>query len=236
MSIEENLLSIKTNIAEYAKKYHRDLSSIHLLAVSKSQPVSIMKQAYDAGQRHFGENYVQEALEKIDFFKRHPDNEVRQDPGIILQWHFIGPIQSNKTRDIAENFDWVHSVDRIKIAERLSSQRPANLPTLKIFLQVNLDNEPSKSGFLETEILAAAKHITTLPHLDLQGLMIIPAPRNTFNEQSAVFAKLAKLQEDLIAKGLNLTQTSMGMSHDFEAAIAAGSNWLRLGTAIFGKR
>jgi pyridoxal phosphate enzyme (YggS family) len=223
--IEEKLILVKSQIAEYAKKYGRNPRDIHLLAVSKTQAVSSIKEAFLAGQLDFGENYLQEALSKMLELKDSPIN-----------WHFIGPIQSNKTRDIAAHFSWVHSVDRIKIAERLSLQRPEGLPALNIFLQVNIDQEPSKSGFKHSELFEAAQYIAKLPRLKLRGLMIVPAARDNFQEQQAVFRKLYRIQKDLIEKGLSLDQTSMGMSNDMEAAIAEGSNWLRIGTAIFGLR
>jgi len=225
MNIFENIKLINTLIADYATKYQRDPKAIHLLAVSKTQPSCAIKEAFHAGQTNFAENYLQEALIKI-----HELQSLR------LNWHFIGPIQSNKTRAIAENFNWVHSVDRIKIAERLSEQRPKELPALNIFLQVNLDNEASKSGFTANEIVYAARHIALLPNLNLCGLMCIPAPRQFLVEQRAIFAKLVSLQTELNAHKLMLNQLSMGMSADIEAAIAEGSNWLRIGQAIFGKR
>jgi pyridoxal phosphate enzyme (YggS family) len=224
-NIRAHLEQVRTQINLYAKHYHRDPNDIHLLAVSKTQPSSIIQEAFLAGQRDFGENYLQEALNKIEALKTYP-----------IIWHFIGPIQSNKTRAIAENFSSVHSVDKIKIAERLSSQRPNELPPLDIFLQVNLDQEASKSGFEQSELLEAALYVATLPRLKLRGLMLIPAPRKQLSEQKAVFRKLYQLQKDFIEKGLNLDHTSMGMSDDMEAAIAEGSNWLRIGTAIFGSR
>ncbi|MDF2940071.1 MAG: alanine racemase protein [Gammaproteobacteria bacterium] len=223
--IADNLASLKSRIASAISQYQRNPDTVNLLAVSKTQPISAIKEAFSAGQTDFGENYLQEALSKMSELKNWP-----------IEWHFIGPIQSNKTRDIAEHFSWVHSVDRIKIAERLSSQRPRHLPPLNIFLQLNLDQEPSKSGFAQSELLEAARYISTLPHIKLRGLMLIPAPRDSLKEQQEIFRKLYHIQKELIEKGLSLDQTSMGMSNDIEAAIAEGSNWLRVGTGIFGSR
>ncbi|MDF2690416.1 MAG: alanine racemase domain protein [Gammaproteobacteria bacterium] len=224
-TIRENLKSVRQQIADYAQRYQRNLSELHLLAVSKAQPASALKEAFAYGQTDFGENYLQEALSKMNELKALPIN-----------WHFIGAIQSNKTQEIAENFSWVHSVDRFKIAERLSAQRPAELSPLKIFLQVNLDQESSKSGFDPSDLAEAAKIIAALPRLKLQGLMLLPAPRTTLVQQRNIFSQLNQIQQELIAKGLSLSQTSMGMSSDMEAAIAEGSNWLRIGSAIFGSR
>ncbi|MDO8955156.1 MAG: YggS family pyridoxal phosphate-dependent enzyme [Gammaproteobacteria bacterium] len=237
--IAKNIAKLRLQIAEYAKQYHRDLSSIHLLAVSKTQPASRIIEAYRAGQTHFGENYLQEALSKMAELKKWTPDQVADDNIVddsILNWHFIGPIQSNKTAAIAENFNWVHSVDRLKIAERLSAQRPPELPPLNIFLQLNLDNELSKSGFAYYELAQAITYIKDLPNINLRGFMLIPAPRDTLIAQRAIFATLKNLQNDFSANHLTFDQTSMGMSADMEAAIAEGSNWLRIGTAIFGKR
>jgi pyridoxal phosphate enzyme (YggS family) len=219
------LSQVKSQIAHYAQEYQRNLADIRLLAVSKTQAASVIRQAFQLGQPSFGENYLQEALSKMEHLH-----------DLTIDWHFIGPIQSNKTRDIAEHFDWVHSVDRIKIAERLSAQRPNGLPALNIFLQINLDHEPSKAGFTQDNILSAARTIAELPRLKLRGLMSIPAPRSNVIEQRSIFRKLITIQNELIEQGILMDQTSMGMSNDMQAAIAEGSNWLRIGSAIFGLR
>jgi pyridoxal phosphate enzyme (YggS family) len=190
--------------------------------VSKTKPAAAIRQAFAAGVRDFGENYLQEALEK--------QLELGDLP---LIWHFIGPIQSNKTKAIAEHFAWVHSVDRLKIAQRLSDQRPAHLPALNICLQVNVSGEASKSGCNPDELPALAQAVTQLPNLRLRGLMTIPEPTDDVARQHAAFARLRELQDGL---GLDLDTLSMGMSHDLEAAIAEGATWVRIGTALFGAR
>jgi pyridoxal phosphate enzyme (YggS family) len=193
-----------------------------LLAVSKTKPAQALREAYAAGLRDFGENYLQEALGK--------QLELADLP---LIWHFIGPIQSNKTRAIAEHFDWVHSVDRLKIAQRLSEQRPAELPPLNICIQVNVSGEASKSGCTPADLPALAEAISTLPRLKLRGLMAIPEPTEDRAEQDAAFAAVQRLQASL---NLPLDTLSMGMSHDLESAIAQGATWVRIGTALFGAR
>ena len=184
-----------------------------------------MRVAYEAGQSAFGESYVQEALDKIAALRDLP-----------LEWHFIGPIQSNKTRAIAENFSWVHSVDRLKIAERLSAQRPQNLPPLNVCIQVNVSGEDSKSGVSPSEVLELAQAVAQLPRLKLRGLMAIPAPTEGTEAQRIPFAQLRELMRQLNAQGLELDALSMGMSHDFEAAMLEGATIMRIGTAIFGER
>lgn len=221
-TIAENISTLAERIHNAAQAAQRDPASIGLLAVSKTKPASDLREAYAAGLRDFGENYLQEALGK--------QTELSDLP---LIWHFIGPIQSNKTRAIAEHFDWVHSVDRLKIAQRLSEQRPAELPPLNICIQVNISGEASKSGCAPEELPALAQAISDLPHLRLRGLMAIPEPTEDSDEQNAAFAAVRSLQDQL---NLPLDTLSMGMSHDLEAAIAQGATWVRIGTALFGAR
>lgn len=221
-TIADNLSALAARIDSAAKAAGRDPASIQLLAVSKTKPANAVREAHAAGVRDVGENYLQEALAKQE--------ELRDLP---LTWHFIGPIQSNKTRAIAEHFDWVHSVDRLKIAQRLSEQRPAGLVPLNVCLQVNVSGEDSKSGCLPADVPALANAIASLPGLRLRGLMAIPEPTEDRVAQEAAFATLRRLQEGL---GLDLDTLSMGMSHDLEAAIAQGATWVRIGTALFGAR
>jgi pyridoxal phosphate enzyme (YggS family) len=210
--IVQNLKEVQERIHALDKNQH-----VTLIAVSKTKPASDLQQAIDAGQRHFGENYLQEALEKIETLKN-------QD----LIWHFIGPIQSNKAKQISQNFDWVHSVDRLKIAKRLNDQRPKNLEKLNVLLQVNIDNEATKSGVLEGEIEDFILHFENFQNITLRGFMCIPNPNNA--EQS--FKKMA----EILQKHPNLDTLSMGMSTDLELAIENGANFVRIGTDIFGKR
>lgn len=203
----------------------RTANEIGLLAVSKTFPASAIRAAYQAGQTCFAESYAQEAQEKI---------AVLQD--LAIEWHFIGPVQSNKTRVIAENFAWVHSVDRLKIAERLSAQRPAHLPPLQLCLQVNISDEDSKSGVAPAEAFELARKIAPLPNLTLRGLMAVPAPCDDVAGQRDAFARLRKLQDEINRQGFHLDTLSMGMSHDFASAIAEGANMVRIGSAIFGDR
>ena len=199
---------------------------VSLLAVSKRHPLKKIEALYELGQRDFGESYVQEALEKI-----------RQTDKKEIVWHFIGPIQSNKTRDIAEHFDWVHSVDRLKIAQRLSAQRPENLPPLSICLQINISQEPQKSGFSIESIFDVFGDIIKLPNLKVRGLMAIPKPSTDFEQQRQPFHQLNQLMQSLNQKfDFNMDTLSMGMSNDLEAAIAEGSTMIRVGTALFGAR
>ena len=221
-TIAENIAKVGVRIREAAQASQRDCATVGLLAVSKTKPAEAIRQAFAAGTRDFGENYLQEALEKQVELSNLP-----------LTWHFIGPIQSNKTKPIAEHFAWVHSVDRLKIAQRLSDQRPAHLPALNICLQVNVSGEASKSGCNPDELPALAQAVTQLPNLCLRGLMTIPEPTDDPVEQRAAFARLRELQQDL---NLDLDTLSMGMSHDLEAAIAEGATWVRIGTALFGAR
>ena len=221
-TIADNLSALAARIHNAAQAAGRDPASVRLLAVSKTKPASAIREIYAAGVRDVGENYLQEALAK--------QQELRDLP---LIWHFIGPIQSNKTKAIAEHFDWVHSVDRLKIAQRLSEQRPAGLPPLNICLQVNVSGEDSKSGCAPADLPALAKDVAALPNLRLRGLMAIPEPTEDRAAQEAAFASLNQLQASL---GLGLDTLSMGMSHDLEAAIAQGATWVRIGTALFGAR
>ena len=221
-TIAENIAKVGARIREAAQASQRNFADIGLLAVSKTKPAEAIREAHAAGLRDFGENYLQEALEKQT-----------QLADLPLIWHFIGPIQSNKTRPIAEHFDWVHSVDRLKIAQRLSDQRPAHLPALNICLQVNVSGEDSKSGCSPEELTALARAVVALPNLRLRGLMAIPEPTDDVAAQHAAFARLRQLRDEL---ALNLDTLSMGMSHDLEAAIAEGATWVRIGTALFGAR
>ncbi|MEX5583897.1 YggS family pyridoxal phosphate-dependent enzyme [Pseudomonas lurida] len=221
-TIADNIGQVSQRIRAAADAVQRDASSIHLLAVSKTKPAQAVREAYAAGMRDFGENYLQEALGK--------QAELTDLP---LSWHFIGPIQSNKTRAIAENFAWVHSVDRLKIAQRLSEQRPADLSPLNICIQVNVSGEASKSGCTPADLPALANAISALPRLKLRGLMAIPEPTEDRAAQDAAFATVRELQARL---NLPLDTLSMGMSHDLESAIAQGATWVRIGTALFGAR
>jgi pyridoxal phosphate enzyme (YggS family) len=221
-TIADNLSALVARIRSAAQAAGRDPASVQLLAVSKTKPAAAIREIHAAGVCDVGENYLQEALAKQE--------ELRDLP---LIWHFIGPIQSNKTKAIAEHFDWVHSVDRLKIAQRLSEQRPAGLAPLNICLQVNVSGEDSKSGCAPADLPALAKAVAALPNLRLRGLMAIPEPTEDRAAQEAAFASLRQLQESL---GLGLDTLSMGMSHDLEAAIAQGATWVRIGTALFGAR
>ena len=221
-TIADNIGLVSQRIRAAAQAVQRDESSVHLLAVSKTKPAQAVREAYAAGMCDFGENYLQEALGK--------QAELTDLP---LSWHFIGPIQSNKTRAIAENFAWVHSVDRLKIAQRLSEQRPADLPPLNICIQVNVSGEASKSGCTPADLPALAQAISALPRVKLRGLMAIPEPTEDRAAQDAAFATVRDLQASL---NLPLDTLSMGMSHDLESAIAQGATWVRIGTALFGAR
>ncbi|MBK5413889.1 YggS family pyridoxal phosphate-dependent enzyme [Pseudomonas sp. TH31] len=221
-TIADNILQVSSRIQAATQAAHRDEHSVQLLAVSKTKPAEALREAHAAGIRDFGENYLQEALGK--------QLELTDLP---LIWHFIGPIQSNKTRAIAEHFAWVHSVDRLKIAQRLSEQRPAELPPLNICIQVNVSGEDSKSGCTPADLPALATAICALPRLKLRGLMAIPEPTEDRAAQDAAFAAVQRLQASL---NLPLDTLSMGMSHDLESAIAQGATWVRIGTALFGAR
>lgn len=225
VNIAENLRQIQKNIVEFCQRYNRNPDEVQLLAVSKTKPASDIRTAFTAGQTHFGENYLQEALSKI--------NEVNEDS---ITWHFIGAIQSNKTRDLAEHFDWVHSVDRFKIARRLSEQRPTNMPPLNICLEVNISEEASKAGLTLNQLEAMASEIMPLPNIKLRGLMAIPAKADSLQQQREIFSQLKQALLNLQKKYPQLDTLSMGMSGDMEAAIAEGSTIVRIGTAIFGAR
>jgi PLP dependent protein len=224
-TIASNLQAVRDAIAVAAETEGRQANKICLLAVSKTFAPNSIREAYLAGQTRFAESYVQEALDKIAVLRDIP-----------IEWHYIGPIQSNKTRAIAENFAWVHSVDRLKIAERLSGQRPSKLPGLQVCLQVNISMEASKGGAALNEAGALAHAIAKLPGLKLRGLMTVPAPSDDVSEQRLPFARLRKLRDQLNQQGLQLDTLSMGMSHDFAAAISEGATIVRIGTAIFGDR
>ena len=224
-SIAENLAQVREQINSYAYKSDRSANDICLLAVSKTRPVEDLRTAYAEGQRDFGENYLQDAMEKI---------EVLHDLDIC--WHFIGPMQSNKTRAVAEHFNWVHTVDRLKIAKRLSEQRPQGMPPLNICIQVNISEEESKSGCSPEEASKLAAEIIKLPNLKLRGLMAIPKATDDPSEQQQAFYRLRNLQEQLKSIEPSLDTLSMGMSGDMEAAIAEGATIVRIGTAIFGPR
>lgn len=224
--IATRLEAVRQRIREAALRFGRAADSVQLLAVSKTHPAAAVAEAFSAGQRAFGENYLQEALEKIESLSGEP-----------LEWHFIGPLQSNKTKAVAEHFDWVHSLDRWKIARRLSEQRPAHMAPLNVCLEVNVDGEGSKSGLQPGEVPELARAVAELPGLRLRGLMAIPAPRTDFEAQREPLRRLRTLREELATLGLDgLDTLSMGTSGDLEAAIAEGATIVRIGTAIFGPR
>ncbi|AJP58591.1 YggS family pyridoxal phosphate enzyme [Pandoraea vervacti] len=229
-TIAANLDDVLSRISRATADAGRPAGSVRLLAVSKTFGVQAVRDAVAAGQRAFGENYVQEALDKIAAL-------AGETPGAQpLEWHFIGPLQSNKTRAVAEHFDWVHSVDRLKIAQRLSAQRPTDMPPLQVCLQVNISGEASKSGVTPEEVPAVARAIAALPNLALRGLMAIPEPEDDPARQRAPFRAVRVLFDTLRAEGLMLDTLSMGMSGDLEAAVAEGATMVRIGTAIFGAR
>jgi pyridoxal phosphate enzyme (YggS family) len=223
--VKINLQGVKARISTAASQCGRDARDICLVAVSKTHPADTVRAAHAAGQRDFGENYVQEAVAKMDALA-----------DLDLVWHFIGPIQSNKTKPLAERFDWVHSVDREKVAARLAAQRPAGRPPLNVCVQVNVSGEASKSGCSPGEAKPLARAVAAMPGLRLRGLMAVPEPTDDAKVQYERFAQLARLRDELAAEGLPLDTLSMGMSDDLEAAIAAGSTMVRVGTAIFGPR
>ncbi len=224
-AISDKLQAVRDRIARAAQAAGRDATEVALLAVSKTWPLASVLDAAAAGQSAFGENYVQEGVDKALA-------TVDQN----LEWHFIGPLQSNKTRPVAEHFAWVHSVDRLKIAERLSAQRPDSLPPLQVCVQVNVSGEASKSGCLPEETLALCRAVAALPNLRLRGLMAIPEPADDEAAQRAPFRRLRELRDAVLAAGIPLDTLSMGMSHDLEAAVAEGATIVRIGTAIFGER
>jgi hypothetical protein len=225
--IQNKLQQVQARIVTACTVAGRDPASVRLLAVSKTFPADALREAHAAGQRAFGENYVQEGLAKIDMLA-----DLRGD----IEWHCIGPLQSNKTRAVAEHFDWVHSIDRLKIAERLSEQRPARLAPLQVCLQVNVDGGANKSGLPAEDAPALARAVARLPRLKLRGLMAIPEPAPDFETQRGLFLRAAAVYERIRADDIALDVLSMGMSADLEAAIAAGSTMVRIGTAIFGGR
>lgn len=219
--------SVHHRIADAARTAGRDPASVTLLAVSKTFPADAVRAAHAAGQRAFGENYVQESIDKIDTLA-----DLRAE----LEWHFIGPLQSNKTRAVAERFDWVHSVDRLKIAQRLAEQRPAHLPPLNVCVQVNISGEASKSGVAPADVAEVARAVAALPSLRLRGLMAIPEPADDADAQRTPHRALRALFDTLRAGGLPLDTLSMGMSADLDAAVLEGATIVRVGTAIFGAR
>lgn len=226
--IAHNLAQVRQRISAAAERCGRTPEEVTLLAVSKTKPASDIAQAFAVGQRAFGENYVQEGTEKIIVFRE----EGYQD----LEWHFIGPLQSNKSRLVAEHFDWCHTVDRLRIATRLSEQRPATLPPLNVLIQVNISDEQSKSGIPLAEVTTLAEQVHALPGLKLRGLMAIPAPESDYDKQFAVCQQMAVAFKALQCRYPDVDTLSLGMTDDMEAAIAAGSTMVRIGTAIFGAR
>jgi pyridoxal phosphate enzyme (YggS family) len=228
-TISSNLDDVDATIAAAARAAGRNRDSVQLLAVSKTFPAEAVLEAIKSGQRTFGENYLQEALDKMQAV-------AQAAPDMQVEWHFIGPIQSNKTRPIASHFAWVHTVDRLKVAQRLSEQRPPELGPLNICLQVNISGEESKSGISEADLPALAREVAALPNLRLRGLMAIPEPSSDPARQRAPFARLRQLSEALRADGIALDTLSMGMSGDLEAAVAEGATIVRIGSAIFGAR
>ncbi|MBT1848290.1 YggS family pyridoxal phosphate-dependent enzyme [Enterobacter ludwigii] len=226
--IAHNLAQVRDKISAAATRCGRASEEITLLAVSKTKPASAIADAIEAGQHAFGENYVQEGVDKIRFFQEQGKTD--------LQWHFIGPLQSNKSRLVAEHFDWCHTIDRLRIASRLNDQRPEALPPLNVLIQVNISDENSKSGIALEELDALAADVAALPRLTLRGLMAIPAPESSYERQFAVAQQMAVAFEALKARYQTVDTLSLGMSDDMEAAIAAGSTLVRIGTAIFGAR
>jgi len=224
-NVARNLAAVYARMEAAAERAGRDAGSVRLLAVSKTQPAEVLAAAWDAGQRDFGENYLQEALPKLDALADR-----------AVQWHFIGNLQSNKTREVAERFDWIHTVDRESIARRLSDQRPAELPPLQLCLQVNVSGEGSKGGVAPERLAELAEAVAALPRLVLRGLMSIPAPARGLEAQRTPHRRLRELMEALNRRGHRLDTLSMGMSEDLEAAVLEGATLIRIGTAIFGAR
>jgi pyridoxal phosphate enzyme (YggS family) len=224
-NLRKALAETRTRIASAASRCGRDPGSVGLLAITKGQPAEIIRVAAELGQLDFGENYLQEAIPKLSALEDLP-----------LRWHYTGQIQSNKTRPIAERFAWVHTVDRERIATRLSEQRPHHAPLLNICVQVRLADEPGKGGVVPAEALELIRRVSALPRLKLRGLMCIPPPLHTFEEQHAAFRQVADCLAHVNRQGYTLDTLSMGMSADLEAAIVAGATWVRIGTAIFGER
>ena len=226
MSISQNLAAISKQIQQFTQQAQRPENSVKLLAVSKTKPISAIEQAISVGQCAFGENYVQEGIEKVQYFANQSE----------LEWHFIGTLQSNKTRLVAEYFDWVQTIDRLKIAQRLSEQRPINKPALNVLLQINISDEDSKSGISPSEMLALAEEISQLPNLRLRGLMAIPKPESDPEQQRIALEQMHKLFEQLKCHFGGIDTLSMGMTDDMQTAIECGSTMVRIGTAIFGAR
>ena len=224
MSISQNLAQIQQQIESLSAEFQRE--NVRLLAVSKTKPVSAIEEAIQAGQKAFGENYVQEGMEKIAYFNQQAD----------LEWHFIGPLQSNKTKLVAAHFDWIQTVDRLKIAQRLSEQRPADKAPLNVLIQINISDEASKSGIAPEEMLPLAKEIALLPNLKLRGLMAIPKPEHEPAQQKIALGKMQQLFNRLQTEFEGIDTLSMGMSDDMAAAIECGSTMVRIGTAVFGAR
>lgn len=225
--IARRLEILNTQIRSFEQRHGREPGQTKLLAVSKTKPAEMVLEAFAAGQRSFGENQLQDALGKMD----HPSLAA-----LDIDWHFIGPLQSNKTRAVAERFSWLHSLDRLRVATRLNEQRPDDLPALNVCIQVNLSGESSKSGLEEEQLTAFAAQVAKLPRLKLRGLMTIPAPCDDFQRQREPFRRLRELLAELQTQGHEADTLSMGMSADMEAAIAEGATWVRVGTAIFGER
>lgn len=224
--IYNNLQTVRAQIGAACAQCGRNPDEVALLAVSKTMAADAVRQAYAAGQRQFGENYIQEGVDKVQ--------QLADLDGVV--WHMIGPIQSNKTRDVAAHFDWVHSIDRLKIAQRLAEQRPAHLPPLNVCIQVNIDGGINKSGVVPSDALALALQVQALPQLQLRGIMAIPEPTTDLIANSLVFASVKALFFDLKTQCADMDTLSMGMSADMQAAISQGSTMVRVGTAIFGQR
>ncbi|MCP4278166.1 MAG: YggS family pyridoxal phosphate-dependent enzyme [Gammaproteobacteria bacterium] len=224
-TIESRLEAVRAIIAESTAEYTRATDAVQLLAVSKTRSAEEILEALAAGQRCFGESYLQEAIDKID--------QLRDE---AIEWHFIGRVQSNKTRQIAEKFDWVHSIDKLKHAQRLNDQRPDSMPPLNICLQINIDNEATKGGVEPDQAAELIQQISTLPRLQLRGVMTLPSPTASLDEQRIPFRRLRELRDRLATEELPLDTLSIGMSDDIPAAIAEGSTIVRVGTAIFGPR
>jgi pyridoxal phosphate enzyme (YggS family) len=225
-SIQHNLQQVRQRIAAAAARCGRDPQEITLLAVSKTKPASAVAEALEAGQRAFGENYVQEGVDKM----------LALGDTLQPEWHFIGPLQSNKSRLVAEHFAWCHTIDRLRIATRLNDQRPAHLPPLNVLIQINISDENSKSGIMLEALPELAQAVAALPRLRLRGLMAIPAPEKEYQRQLAVCQRMADALASLKKHYPSVDTLSLGMSDDMEAAIAAGSTMVRIGTAIFGAR
>ncbi|MDI1257843.1 YggS family pyridoxal phosphate-dependent enzyme [Aquabacterium sp.] len=226
-TITSKLQLVQSRITQACSKVDRPADGVTLLAVSKTFPAADVREAFQAGQHSFGENYVQEAVDKMAELA-----DLRPQ----IEWHLIGPLQSNKTRVVAENFDWVHTVDRLKIAQRLSDQRPTHLPPLQVCVQVNTSGEASKSGVEPAEALALAQAVAQLPHLHLRGVMALPAPSTDAFTQHQALKKIREVFDELRDHGLTLDTLSMGMSTDLEMAVEQGSTMVRIGSAIFGQR